>query len=55
MDSGFYAACAGLRARSEALDIIANNVANLNSIGYRAHQATFSGRCSWESTPAPDP
>jgi flagellar basal-body rod protein FlgF len=41
VDSGFYAACAGLRAKSEALDVIANNVANLNSTGYRAHQATF--------------
>jgi porin len=41
VDSGFYAACAGLRAKSEALEIVANNVANLNSTGYRAHQATF--------------
>ena len=41
MDSGFYAACAGLRAKSDALEIVANNVANLNSTGYRSHQATF--------------
>lgn len=38
MDSGFYAACAGLRAKSEALDVIANNVANLNSTGYSSAQ-----------------
>jgi flagellar basal-body rod protein FlgF len=41
LDSGFYAACAGLRAKSQALEIVANNVANLNSSGYRSHQATF--------------
>lgn len=41
MDSGFYAACAGLRAKSQALEIVANNVANLSSTGHRAHQATF--------------
>lgn len=38
MDSGFYAACAGLRAKSEALDVVANNVANLNSTGYSSAQ-----------------
>lgn len=38
MDSGFYAACAGLRAKSEALEIVANNVANLNSTGYSSAQ-----------------
>lgn len=38
MDSGFYAACAGLRAKSEALDVIANNVANLNCTGYSSAQ-----------------
>jgi flagellar basal-body rod protein FlgF len=41
VDSGYYAACAGLRAKSQALELVANNVANLNSTGYRAHQATF--------------
>lgn len=41
VDSGFYAACAGLRAKTQTLEMVANNVANLNSTGYRAHQATF--------------
>jgi flagellar basal-body rod protein FlgF len=41
LDSGFYAACAGLRAKTQALEMVANNVANLNSTGYRSHQATF--------------
>lgn len=41
MDSGYYAACAGLSAQTQALDLIANNVANLNTTGYRAQQQTF--------------
>ncbi len=41
MDSGFYAACAGLRAQTQTLEMIANNLANLNTTGYRAHQANF--------------
>jgi chemotaxis protein MotB len=38
VDSGFYAACAGLRAKSQALEIVANNVANLSSTGYASAQ-----------------
>lgn len=41
MDSGYYAACAGLSAQTQALDLIANNVANLNTTGYRSQQQTF--------------
>ena len=41
MDSGYYAACAGLSAQTQALDLIANNVANLNTTGYRGQQPTF--------------
>jgi flagellar basal-body rod protein FlgF len=41
VDSGFYAACAGLRAQTQSLEIVANNLANLNTTGYRAHEATF--------------
>jgi flagellar basal-body rod protein FlgF/flagellar basal-body rod protein FlgG len=41
VDSGFYAACAGLRARSQALEIVANNLANLNTTGYRTQETTF--------------
>jgi len=51
MDSGYYAACAGLRAKSQALEIVANNVANLNSTGYRAHQATFRSLLAAPSGP----
>ncbi len=41
MDSGYYAACAGLAAQTQALDLVANNLANLGTSGYRGEQATF--------------
>jgi flagellar basal-body rod protein FlgF len=41
VDSGYYAACAGLSARTQALEIVANNLANLNTTGFRSHEATF--------------
>jgi len=41
MDSGYYAACAGLKTQTQALDVIANNLANLGSVGYRAQQPQF--------------
>lgn len=41
MDSGLYAACAALMARTDALDTIANNLANSNTGGFRARHTTF--------------
>jgi flagellar basal-body rod protein FlgF len=41
MDSGLYAACTALMARSEALDLVANNLANASTSGYRAQHNTF--------------
>ena len=41
MDSGFYAACAGLRAQSQALEVAAHNLANLNTTGFRGQQISF--------------
>lgn len=41
MNSGYYAACAGLRTQTQALELIANNLANLNTNGYRGQQPTF--------------
>jgi chemotaxis protein MotB len=38
VDSGYYAACAGLRARTQALEMVANNLANLNTTGYSSSQ-----------------
>jgi flagellar basal-body rod protein FlgF/flagellar basal-body rod protein FlgG len=41
MDSGFYAACAGLRAQSQSLEVAAHNLANVNTPGFRGEQTTF--------------
>jgi len=41
MDSGFYATCAGLRAQSQALEVAAHNLANLNTTGFRGQQTSF--------------
>jgi flagellar basal-body rod protein FlgF len=41
MDSGYYAASAGLAAQEQALDLVAHNLANLSTTGYRAQQTTF--------------
>src|SRR5258708_7542147 len=42
MESGYYAACAGLIARTNALEVAANNLANINSTGYKAQREYFS-------------
>ncbi|MFP5277609.1 MAG: flagellar basal-body rod protein FlgF [Acidobacteriota bacterium] len=42
MDSGFYAACAALVSRTQALDTIANNLANVSTTGFRATHNVFS-------------
>jgi flagellar basal-body rod protein FlgF len=41
MDSGYYAAAAGLEAQNQALDVVAHNLANLATTGYRGQQMTF--------------
>lgn len=41
MDSGAYAACAGLTARSQQLDLIAQDLANANTTGYRSQRTAF--------------
>jgi flagellar basal-body rod protein FlgF len=42
MNSGYYAACTGLMARTEALETIANNLANASTAGFRASHNAFS-------------
>ena len=51
MDSGFYAACTGLLSQTDALELTANNLANLNTPGYKGQlefysslQASMGGR-----------
>jgi flagellar basal-body rod protein FlgF len=41
MDSGYYAACAGLAAQTQALELVAHNLANLSTTGYKGQQSTF--------------
>jgi len=41
VNSGLYAACAGLRAKTQALELLANNLANLGTSGFKAQQPTF--------------
>ncbi len=43
MDSGLYAAYAGLAARTQALDTAANNLANAGTNGFRAQRDYFRG------------
>jgi flagellar basal-body rod protein FlgF/flagellar basal-body rod protein FlgG len=42
MDSGYYAASTALIARTQALDTIANNLANASTPGFRAQHNLFS-------------
>lgn len=41
MNSGLYAACAGLTARMQSLDTIAANVANSSTAGFRGQENVF--------------
>lgn len=41
MNSGFYSACAALIARTHSLDISANNLANVSTVGFRSQQPSF--------------
>lgn len=38
MDSGYYAALTGLVAKFDALDVAANNLANVNTTGYKTQE-----------------
>lgn len=42
MDSGLYAACTALVSRTQALDTVANNLANASTVGFRAERNVFS-------------
>jgi flagellar basal-body rod protein FlgF/flagellar basal-body rod protein FlgG len=55
MDSGFYAACTALVSRTQALDTIANNLANTGTVGYLAQQNVFSSMLASAGTPLSSP
>src|SRR5262245_58466221 len=40
--SAFYAAISGLRANQPSLDVVSNNIANLNTFGFKSSRITFS-------------
>lgn len=41
MDSGYYAACSALKTQTNALEIAANNIANVSTAGYRGQIPSF--------------
>lgn len=46
MIRGMYSSISGLKAHQTLLDVTANNLANVNTIGYKASRATFSDSLS---------
>jgi len=54
MDSGFYAACTALMARTQALDLVANNLANSSTPGYRGQHDIFRSLLTAASRHVPD-
>ena len=47
MDSGFYCAFAGFSTRLDALDVLANNLANVNTPGYKAQVSFYRALPAW--------
>jgi flagellar basal-body rod protein FlgF len=41
MNSGFYAAFAGFSSRLDALEVVANNLANANTVGFKAQHEFY--------------
>jgi flagellar basal-body rod protein FlgF len=41
MNSGFYAAFSGFSSRLDALEVVANNLANANTVGFKAHHEFY--------------
>jgi flagellar hook protein FlgE len=46
MIRGMYSAISGLKAHQTMLDVTANNLANVNTVGYKASRTTFSDSLS---------
>jgi len=47
MNSGFYSAFTGYAARMDALDVLANNLANANSTGFKAQETFYRSFAAW--------
>ena len=52
MDSGYYAACSGLKTQTAALEMVANNVANVSTAGYRGQIPSFESLVMQTAGPA---
>ena len=46
MMRGMYSAISGLKTHQVLLDVTANNLANVNTVGYKGARATFSDALS---------
>jgi flagellar basal-body rod protein FlgF len=55
MDSLMISAAAGMRSRLESLDLVANNLANSSTVGFKADRESFSLYSSAESANSDDP
>lgn len=47
MDSGFYSSFTGFATRLDALEVVANNLANTNTVGYKAQLAFYRSLPAW--------
>lgn len=54
MSSGYYAACTGLMSRTQSLETIANNLANVSTAGFKATHNVFSSVLATASNRALD-
>lgn len=52
MDSGFYAACAGLVARTRALESVAHNLANASTTAFKRERIDFQSLLTGPPNPA---
>lgn len=52
MESGIYAACSALIARSHALDVLANNLANVDTSGYKGESQFYQALNAASANPA---
>jgi flagellar basal-body rod protein FlgF len=55
MDSGYYAAFTGLIARMDALDVVANNLANVSTVGFRGQHEFYEAVTANAGTPTLTP
>jgi flagellar basal-body rod protein FlgF len=55
MNSGFYSAYAGFAARMDELEVVANNLANVNTAGFKAQREFYRSFAASLNTPDPVP